>query len=83
MESCERKTEYKPTDWNQIDLYKQKAKVLASELEPKLMKGEKISWNYLKEICLMDMTLWKLLLKEFRSKGYSVGDHKKQFLARK
>lgn len=83
MESCKRKTEYKPTDWSQIDLYKQKAKALASKLEPSLMRGEKISWNDLKEICSMDTTLWKLLLKEFRSRGYSIGDSKNQFLAKK
>ncbi|MCS4538455.1 MAG: hypothetical protein HYY67_06325 [Thaumarchaeota archaeon] len=45
------------------------------------MKGEKISWNYLKEICLVDMTLEASA--ERVSRGYSIGDHKKQFLAKK
>jgi hypothetical protein len=81
MESCER-TDYKPTDWKLIDWYKQKAKALASEIEPRLMH-EEISWNALKEICSMDMTLWRLLLKEFRSRGYDIGDYKEQFLAKK
>jgi len=83
MESCERKTECRPTDWKQIDLYKDQVRVLASELEPSLMQGEKISWNDLKEICLMDMTLWKLLLKEFRSRAYNIGHYGKQYLAKK
>ncbi len=83
MENCERKSEYRPTDWKQIDLYEEQARVLASELDLSIMQGEKISWNELKEICLMDMTLWKLLLKEFRSRGYSIGHHGEQNVAKK
>ncbi|MBM3897289.1 MAG: hypothetical protein FJ358_02020 [Thaumarchaeota archaeon] len=77
-----KRAEYRPTDWNLIGQYKQKARALATEVEPRLQR-EEISWDELKEICSMNTTLWKLLLKEFRSRGYDIGSYKKQFLAKK
>lgn len=80
MESCEKKSSYKPTDWNEIEKYKQEAKAIASAIEPRLVSGEKLSWNSLKAVCGMNATLWKLLLKEFRFRGYDIGDYKNKYV---
>ena len=78
-ESCEI-PQVKLTDWDEIDRLKVEAGRIASDLAPRITTGDVFRWDELKDLTNQNLTLWKLLLRDLRSKGVKIGNNKDQFV---
>lgn len=82
MDACEAKPKVARTDWTEIERLKKEASRMATELEVGL-KLRRLHWDELKALCSTNSTLWKLLLKELRLRGYDIGNYKQPYVTKR
>jgi hypothetical protein len=68
------------TDWAEIARYHRAAERLAQELMPQLEGGRSLHWDHLKVRCDQNLTVWKLLLRSLRQRGFDIGSHDEPYV---